>query len=349
MPVPVPPRSTTVPATTRPLPPTRRAVTAAAALTLTLLVAGCSGGSDASSSGAASAVPAPASVAGGVQGAPGTVTGTVEQRDAASGTAAYAVDPKAVAADRSIVVKADVAVRVDDVLRSTGSLGALAVKHDATIASQSSSAGSSTVPADQPTNPDGTPICPTTGCPTTYASSTTTLRLDNADVDSLLADVAKLGTVETATRTSDDVTADVADVGARVRNAQASVARIRALMSQATRIGDVVALEGELSKRQADLEALQARQRALADQTAQATVTVRLYGASAPVATTETSTGFFSGLKSGWDSFTGFMAGALTVLGALVPWLLLLVPLGLLVWAVARRRRETPNLVDQAG
>jgi hypothetical protein len=284
-----------------------------------------------------------------VQGAPGTVTGTVEQRDASGGTAAYAVDPQAVAADRSIVVKADVAVRVDDVLRSTGSLGALAVKHDATIASQSSSAGSSTVPADQPTNPDGTPICPTTGCPTTYASSTTTLRLDNADVDSLLADVAKLGTVETATRTSDDVTADVADVGARVRNAQASVARIRALMSQATRIGDVVALEGELSKRQADLEALQARQRALADQTAQATVTVRLYGSSAPVVTTQTSTGFVSGLRSGWDSFTGFMAGALTVLGAFVPWLLLLVPFGLLVRAVARRRRETPNLVDQAG
>ena len=184
---------------------------------------------------------------------------------------------------------------------------------------------------------------------TTYASSTTTLRLDNAGVDALLADVAKLGAVETATRTSDDVTADVADVGARVRNAEASVARIRALMSRATRIGDVVELEGELSRRQADLEAMQARQRALADQTAQATVTVRLYGASAPVAATQTSTGFLPGLRSGWDSFTGFMAGALTVLGALVPWLLLLVPLGLLVLAIARRRRETPNLVDQAG
>jgi len=348
MPVPVPPRSAPSPSTPRTV-RSSRPVAVAVALGLTLLLAGCAGGSDASSSGAASAVPAPASAAGGVAGAPSIVTGSVEQKDASGGTTAYAVDPAAVAADRSIVVKADVAVRVDDVLRSTGALGALAVKHGATVASQSSSAGSSTVPSDQPTNPDGTPICPSTGCPTTYASSTTTLRLDNAGVDTLLADVAKLGTVETATRTSDDVTADVADVGARVRNAQASVARIRALMSQATRIGDVVSLEGELSKRQADLEALQARQRALADQTAQATVTVRLYGTSAPVATTQTSTGFLPGLRSGWDSFTGFMAGALTVLGALVPWLLLLVPLALLGWAIARRRRETPNLVDQAG
>jgi len=325
----------------------RRAVATAGALGLALLLAGCAGSSagtasESSMAGGASAVP--------VAGAPaadGALTGSVEQKDT-SGTAAYAVAPAAVAADRSIVVKADVGVRVDDVLRSTSALGALAVKHSATIASQSTSAGSTTQP-DVPTNPDGTPACPSTGCPTSYASSTTTLRVDNKDVDALLADVTKLGTVETATRTSDDITADVADVDARVRNAQASVARVRALMSQATKIGDVVALEGELSKRQADLEALEARQRTYADQTAQATVTVRLYGSTAPVASTEKATGFLAGLKAGWDSFTGFMAGALTVLGALVPWLIVLGPIALVGWLVLRRRRETPNLVDQAG
>jgi hypothetical protein len=349
MPVPVPPRSARPGRAPRSSVALRRPLPAVAALGLVLLLAGCSGSSELTSSGAASSVPEPARAAGSASVATDSLGSSVEQKDASGGTAQYAVAPAAVAADRSIVVKADVAVRVDDVLRSTGSLGALAVKHDATVASQSTSAGSSTLPSDQPTNPDGTPVCPSTGCPTSYASSTTTLRLDNAEVDALLVDIATLGTVETATRTSDDVTADVADVGARVRNAQASVARIRALMAQATKIGDVVALEGELSKRQADLEALEARQRALADQTAQATVTVRLYGTSAPVATTEASTGFLAGLRSGWDAFTGFTAGALTVLGALVPWLLLLVPLALLVWVVARRRRETPNLVDQAG
>jgi hypothetical protein len=317
------------------------------AVGLTVLLAGCAGSSagtasESSAAGGASAVPAA-----GAPAVDGTLSGVVEQKDA-TGTTAYAVAPAAVAADRSIVVKADVGVRVDDVLRSTSALGALAVKHAATIASQSTSAGSTTQP-DVPTNPDGTPACPSTGCPTTYASSTTTLRIDNKDVDALLADVTKLGTVETATRTSDDITAEVADVDARVRNAQASVARVRALMSQATRIGDVVALEGELSKRQADLEALEARQRTYADQTAQATVTVRLFGSTAPTASTEKATGFLAGLKAGWDSFTGFMAGALTVLGALVPWLIVLGPIALVAWLVVRRRRETPNLVDQAG
>ncbi len=342
MSVPVPPRSVR---------PRRsgatRGLATAGALGLAFLLAACAGSSTdtaslSSAAGAASAVPAA-----GAPAADGTLSGAVEQKDA-SGTAAHAVAPAAVAADRSVVVKADVGVRVDDVLTSTSALGALAVKHEATIASQSTSAGSTTQPG-VPTNADGTPACPSTGCPTTYASSTTTLRVDNRDVDSLLADVTRLGTVETATRTSDDVTADVADVDARVRNAQASVARVRALMSQATKIGDVVALEGELSKRQADLEALEARQRSYADQTAQATVTVRLYGSTAPVVTTERANGFLAGLRAGWDSFTGFMAGALTVLGALVPWLIVLGPVALVVWLVVRRRRESPNLVDQAG
>ena len=70
----------------------------------------------------------------------------------------------AVVADRPIVVKADETVQVDDVLRSTSALGALATTHDATIASRSTSACMPLSP-DVPTNADGTCACPGTGCP----------------------------------------------------------------------------------------------------------------------------------------------------------------------------------------
>lgn len=328
----VPVRSRSLPATT----PRRLGLALAGASALVVL-AGCAGASSGTSTGEASVAPAPAAV-------PGTASdrSPVVTKDAASGAAtADAALPQSLAVDRSVVVRADVGVRVDDVMKRTAALSALATGHDAVIASQSVSSGTGTTP-DVPTAADGQPSCPSTGCPTTYASSTTTLRVDNDGVDALLKDVATLGTVETSTRTSDDVTADVADIDSRVRNAQASVARIRALMSQATRIGDVVTLEGELSKRQADLEALEARQRALADQTAQATVTVRLYAESAPAPAPQTGTGFLAGLRAGWESFTGFLAGALTVLGAVLPWLILVLPLALLGWTIARRRRESP-------
>jgi hypothetical protein len=239
------------------------------------------------------------------------------------------------------VVKADLSVRVGDVAAATHDLAAVAARHDASIASQSTSAGTGD-PVTYPTAPDGSPACPSTGCPTPFASSVTTLRVDNDKADALISDVARLGTVLSSTRTSDDVTADVADVSARVRNAEASLARVRALMSKAVSVGDVVALEGELSKREADLEALQARQRALADQTAQATVTVRLVDAGAP-ASASRDTGFVAGLRAGWDAFTAAVVAALTVIGALLPFGIVLVPLALLLvwWARASRRRTT--------
>ena len=62
----------------------------------------------------------------------------------------------------------------------------------------------------------------------------------------------------------------------RIKTQRASVARIRELMDQATKLSDVVTLEGELSSRQADLESLLAQQTSLKDRTSLATITLSL-------------------------------------------------------------------------
>jgi len=232
-------------------------------------------------------------------------------------------------------------VRVDDLAKANDGVSLAAAKHGASVASQTTSSGDGyPVPVQEgAVDEKGSFACPSTGCTTTYASSTTTLRVDNDEVDALIRDLSVLGAVEASYRTSEDVSAQVADVDARLRTAEASLSRVRTLMTKAVTIADVVTLEAELSRRQADLESLQAQQRVLADQTAQATVTVRLIDEQAP-APAEESTGFVAGLTSGWDAFTGAMVVALTVLGALTPFLLVLVPLGLLaLWLVRRNRR----------
>jgi hypothetical protein len=305
-----------------------------------VLLAGCSSGSSSTSSALASAAPATGGV--GVD-APATAPETAKDGTTAGGGQLLGA-PLATSATRSVVVTANLAVQVADVATGTRDLGSVATAHAATIASQSTSAGGGAQPV-YPTGSDGSGTCPSTGCPTSYASSTTTLRVDNDKADALIADLAKLGTVLSSTRTSDDITAQVADVDARVRNAQASLGRVRSLMAKATSVGDVVTLEGELSRREADLEALQARQRTFADQSAQATVTVQLLSADAPT-TVDHGTGFVAGLQTGWDAFTSAMVGALTVLGALLPFLLVLVPVGLLVrWWVRRRTPKGPTTV----
>lgn len=312
----------------------RTALAAASTVVLALLLTGCAGSaSDTSGAGGGTVGEVPI-------GAP-AVDGESQGGGDKGVDTGYGGSPESVVSDRSVVVRADMTVEVDDLLPATDQLGVIAVRYGATIASQTTSAGVG-YPVEPQYDQNGAPLCPESGCPTSYASSTTTLRVSNDDVDAMIADLAKLGVVAASYRTSEDVTAEVADVDARLATAEASLARVRALMEKATTIADVVTLEAELSRRQADLEALQARQRALADQTAQATVTVRLVSEDAPVV--EEETGFLAGLSAGWDAFTGAAVIALTVLGALVPFLLVLVPVALLVWWLVRRNaRPQPD------
>ena len=91
---------------------------------------------------------------------------------------------------------------------------------------------------------------------------------------------------------------------------QASIARVRTILSRADKIGDVVAVEGELSRRDAELESLQARQRALAGQVNYATITLQLQaGRAAAAAPAADRGGFAGGLAAGWHAFTAAVAG----------------------------------------
>lgn len=162
-------------------------------------------------------------------------------------------------------------------------------------------------------------------------------------LDTAVTAVAGLGTEESRSSATQDVTGQVADVASRLATMRASIARVRVLLGKATRIGDVVTLEGELSRRETDLESLQAQQRVLAGRTSLATLTVHLLAPRSPVPPVQAARhGFLGGLSAGWDSFTATLGWLLTVLGAVLPFTLLALPV-LLVWlALTRLRRPQP-------
>jgi len=132
-----------------------------------------------------------------------------------------------------------------------------------------------------------------------------------------------------------------------VKTMQASVGRVRALMTQATKLSEIVALEGELTRRQADLEATQTQLAALDDAVELAPVEVRL-STDEKVLEEDDDTGFLAGLTAGWTAFTGSVTVLLTAVGAALPFAvvaaLVLVPLG--VWL--RRRTSSSRLPAQA-
>ncbi|GAB3946080.1 hypothetical protein GCM10027614_38970 [Micromonospora vulcania] len=171
------------------------------------------------------------------------------------------------------------------------------------------------------------------------------LRVPAAKFAGVVEEIAKLGKQQSREINTQDVTEETVDLDARITTQRARVDSARRLLARASTITDLVSLENELGRREADLASLEAKKRRLADLTALSTITVSLVGPAAKTVEEETETGFLVGLKGGWKAFVVSLGVLLTVLGALLPWMVALgVPLAVLL-LVLRRRRKAPALV----
>ena len=169
-------------------------------------------------------------------------------------------------------------------------------------------------------------------------SSTVTMSVPSAKLDTVMDAAAKVGTVTNRSTTAKDVTAQVVDTDARVKTLRDSIARIRALMDRAGTVTEIAAVESELTTRQAQLESMLAQQQALRTQVDRAPVTVTLVRANSPEANP-----FLAGLSGGWEAMKESAKGLLIVVGALIPWLVVGAAIGFPVaWWVRKRRASRP-------
>ncbi|WP_436762093.1 DUF4349 domain-containing protein [Streptosporangium sp. V21-05] len=149
-----------------------------------------------------------------------------------------------------------------------------------------------------------------------------------------------LGTRESLQQNTKDVTEQVADVESRLKSAKAALDSLRTLLKRANTIGEVLDVEREVSNRESELESLQARQRTLASQTSMATLTLNLVGPAAVVQKEDDEpAGFLGGLKTGWSAFVSAVKIGLTLLGVLLPWLVLIGLVWLVLAFLLRLRR----------
>jgi len=181
---------------------------------------------------------------------------------------------------------------------------------------------------------------------TDKGSATLVLRIPAKSQTSTLTKLRELGEVQNVQITSDDVTAEVADLDGRITALQASVDRLTKLLATAANTADLVSIESTLSSRQGELESLQSQQRALGDKVAMSTITLRLISEPLPPEEDEPNT-FFTGLTAGWESFVGFIIGLTVVFGALLPWLVFLglvggITLLIIRWRLSKKSTETP-------
>ena len=149
-----------------------------------------------------------------------------------------------------------------------------------------------------------------------------------------------LGEVLSLNVVAEDVTAQGADLDARIGALQVSITRLRQLLATAETTKDLIDIEAELTARQAELDSLVAQRAALSDQVAQSTLVVSVSPRSEAVAWTPP--GFVSGLESGWNALRTATAALVTLAGFLLPFVTVLVviavPVVLLVVLVRRRK-----------
>jgi len=156
-------------------------------------------------------------------------------------------------------------------------------------------------------------------------------------LENTLAQIEQMGTLESKSLNNSDVTLQVIDLDARIGVLESSIQKLRDLQDQATTTAELIEVEAALSDRQAELDSLNSQLNYLTDQVQYASIGIQL---SSPEVAPERDPGsFLDGIVSGWNAMLAFFAGTIVFFGFIVPWLGLLVGIGIVVWvAVAIRR-----------
>ncbi|WP_324679139.1 DUF4349 domain-containing protein [Hymenobacter sp. GOD-10R] len=166
----------------------------------------------------------------------------------------------------------------------------------------------------------------------------TTIRVRPAQVMALLSRLSTLGTVERKSLTSEDVTAEHADVTARLRNKRLLEQRYLALLQQAHKVSDVLEVEAKVGAVREEIEAVESRLKVLNDEVAFSTITLKLYQPlvlSAPDAPVISfGSRLLEAVYGGWELTASLVVGILYLWPI---WVLLGV--GLVLWRTWRRRR----------
>jgi hypothetical protein len=173
-------------------------------------------------------------------------------------------------------------------------------------------------------------------------SGTFTLRVPASNFDAAMAELEKLGTVESSETSGKDVTAQYVDYTARLRILDGRRAVILRLMSKATTISETLQLNNEFDQVQLQIEQIQGNLNVLRNQVAESTIAVDIHEKDAPKATSSTvsTPRIGTSFRLAWQGFLRVIGAVIIGLGYLIP--LTVLALGIwVVTVVTRRRRAT--------
>ncbi|WP_022867959.1 DUF4349 domain-containing protein [Schaalia vaccimaxillae] len=171
-----------------------------------------------------------------------------------------------------------------------------------------------------------------------------TLRIPADKYEEVTAKFSKFGEVVKMVTETEDVGAAIVGLDARIKAMEASIVRLTELMNEATATVDALEAERELAARQADLDGLKAQRDWYDSQVSYSTLKLRIKDkGDGTIGLTEPDL-----WQQSWEGFTDGVAGLVVLLVMLLPWMIIIVPLGLVVgWLIKHRRaRRQHNVFD---
>jgi hypothetical protein len=176
------------------------------------------------------------------------------------------------------------------------------------------------------------------------AAGSVVLRVPADQFDTARTQLIALGDLRSQQLKGDDVSAQLTDLDARLRNLRSQEEAIRLLMTKTKTIGETIEVQRQLSGVREQIEQLSAEQARLGDAVAMSTLTLTLAEPGAVAKTEGEPSPLGQAFSRAFDGAQDVLAGVIVTLGYLVP-LALLLALG---WLAARpfvagRRNATPE------
>lgn len=182
----------------------------------------------------------------------------------------------------------------------------------------------------------------------------TTLRIPAAEFDAALASLRALGRVDEEQQGGEEVTAQVVDLDARLKNARETEERLAEVLRTRTgKIGDVLEVEKEMARVREEIEQMEGEQKELNTRVAFASVNLNLTEEYQPqlnggrsMVLLQMRNALVDGYRSAADSFVSVLVFLLSVGPSLLIWgLLLFWPAR---WAWRRWKEQHPRIAKEA-
>jgi hypothetical protein len=170
------------------------------------------------------------------------------------------------------------------------------------------------------------------------------IRVPQAQLETTLDALAKLGTVQRRKLSAEDVTTQLVDIQARLRNLRQTESSLLQIMKRSGSVGDVLKVTQELSKVRESIEQIDAQLKNLTNRVAYSTINLQLQAA---VSSTTSQPPLDSQVQNTWSNATQSVGELTNGLLKLAIWLVAYSPyfllLGGAIWLGYIRRKKQPS------